>query len=1158
MKSPGRMTFAAILACILSVSILMVACVKEATLSLDNLVSSGTVSNQTESGADIHLGAESGTASITVSSNKPWTAEVINTRADGWLVLSANSGKGGETLTVKVSENTDYSERSASIVIKCEDKARTIRVTQKQKEAVILSSSRVSATAEGGTFAVEVKYNVEYSVTVDDKCSGWIHKLDTKALSSGSISFTVDPNDEITKREGKLHVSSSKGEEVITVYQDAATPAMILSQSEYTVSDKGGVIEVAVASNVDVSFAIGASWIKEVVTKSMSTDTYTFEILPNEGVESRSATIVFKGKYNVLTETVTVNQVQKDAIVIAKPSYEIGYEGGLIELEVGHNIDFEVRTDQEWLRQVTTKAYTVETLIFEALPCDSPKNREATITISSKDGSITQSIKVYQVAILTLSSEVFYLKQAGGSFQLDISSNCGIEVINPAVDWLHELQTTGSNGVTKTYYVDSNPSSKTRTAEIIVRGTSSEISKTVKVVQYPEPKVKIDKSEIFVSYEGGSFDLAIDHNVPIVMECASPWFRLVGTEDVSETNTIYHFFADPNEGEDPKFDWILVFYEDALYGSLVVNQGTKAGDLPRLQYFTDLPYSSITAVNFIANSSKTTSICYAAGENSIYGETVGTTVNLYTSADRFKVKTIDKYFIGCENIKTLDLSSWDTSDCQYMYGLFMYCRSLESVNLSSFDTRQVVDMGYMFYDCLSLKELDLSSFKTPNLVNVHDMFSGTTGNMTLEHLDLSGFDTSRITDAGYMLQLCTDLKSLDLRGWEKIPETANLQGLLFLVGELAEECKLYCDLSFAERLLDGGASVGKNVGFVLNDGKSLYQSTDYSADGRVTLLQKATEGNGVNLVFMGDGYSDRNIESGKYRKDIERSVEFIFSHEPYKSLRNMFNIYEVAVVSPSEHFYRGGATAFGCTTDVPLEFDSGKIREYAGKSLPTVNIDAITTIVLMNIKDSPGTAVMHSPTVWDDSKDYASGYSIAVCGLGEDDTAGMEVLMHELGHAFSKLDEEYVKVDEAISPQLIASRREDAKHGWWDNIDFTSDLTEIKWSTFVYDSRYAWEGIGAYEGAGSYAYGVWRPTESSFMKYNIPPYNAPSRASIYRRIHKLAYGEEWEFDMEAFKVWDLSRSASPAMSTTAAPSMHKEMPAITPRQHVQDYRVIRR
>ena len=40
------------------------------------------------------------------------------------------------------------------------------------------------------------------------------------------------------------------------------------------------------------------------------------------------------------------------------------------------------------------------------------------------------------------------------------------------------------------------------------------------------------------------------------------------------------------------------------------------------------------------------------------------------------------------------------------------------------------------------------------------------------------------------------------------------------------------------------------------------------------------------------------------------------------------------------------------------------------------------------------------------------------------------------------------------------------------------------------------------------------------MRYNIGGFNAPSREAIYYRIHKLAYGKDWEFDYEKFVEWD--------------------------------------
>ena len=43
------------------------------------------------------------------------------------------------------------------------------------------------------------------------------------------------------------------------------------------------------------------------------------------------------------------------------------------------------------------------------------------------------------------------------------------------------------------------------------------------------------------------------------------------------------------------------------------------------------------------------------------------------------------------------------------------------------------------------------------------------------------------------------------------------------------------------------------------------------------------------------------------------------------------------------------------------------------------------------------------------------------------------------------------------------------------------------------------------------------------MDANVGGFNAPSREAIYNRIHKLAYGESWQFDYEEFVGWDLNR-----------------------------------
>ena len=94
------------------------------------------------------------------------------------------------------------------------------------------------------------------------------------------------------------------------------------------------------------------------------------------------------------------------------------------------------------------------------------------------------------------------------------------------------------------------------------------------------------------------------------------------------------------------------------------------------------------------------------------------------------------------------------------------------------------------------------------------------------------------------------------------------------------------------------------------------------------------------------------------------------------------------------------------------------------------------------------------------------------------------------------------------------------EYGWYKNIDFTSDPTQVKWYYFLTDQRYAGEGLGVYEGAFTYWTGAYRPTYNSIMNTNVGGFNAPSREAIYYRIHKLAYGADWQYDYEEFVEWD--------------------------------------
>ncbi|MBQ6879547.1 MAG: leucine-rich repeat protein [Bacteroidales bacterium] len=309
-----------------------------------------------------------------------------------------------------------------------------------------------------------------------------------------------------------------------------------------------------------------------------------------------------------------------------------------------------------------------------------------------------------------------------------------------------------------------------------------------------------------------------------------------------------------------------------------------------------------------------------------------------------------------------------------------------------------------------------------------------------------------------------------------------------------------------------------------------YVSSDYSSDGVVETLQTATKGNGIKIVLLGDGYSDRQIADGTYKADMEFAYRNLFTEEPYKSHQDMFNVSYVNVVSMTEGYEYGG-NALGC------QFGGGTYVygndalcfKYAQNAVAEEDMDEALVVVLMNSDAYAGTCFMYHPI--GTTKDYGSGAAVAYFPKGTDEDMFAQLLHHEAnGHGFAKLADEYAYEDMGEIPSSVADdhRRQQNDWGWWKNVDFTSDVTQVRWANFIEDERYANEGLGAYEGGLTYWSGVWRPTENSIMRYNTGGFNAPSREAIYYRIHKLAYGEDWEYDYEKFVEYDAINRAAAA------------------------------
>ena len=291
---------------------------------------------------------------------------------------------------------------------------------------------------------------------------------------------------------------------------------------------------------------------------------------------------------------------------------------------------------------------------------------------------------------------------------------------------------------------------------------------------------------------------------------------------------------------------------------------------------------------------------------------------------------------------------------------------------------------------------------------------------------------------------------------------------------------------------------------------------EYGEDEWIT-LQKATKGNngGINIVLLGDGFSAKDIASGKYLTDIKQEVEYFFGIEPYKTYRDYFNVYTAIPLSTESGVgtvntirYNRFNTTF--TGGVGLKADYDEVFDYA-LGAPTVNksnLNQTLIIIVPNSTDYGGICQM-----WED------GSAIAFCPQSTYDypldTRG--VIQHEAGgHGFGKLGDEYIyhnafidacgcsccgHVDEFNAAKSL---------GWYDNLELTGKMHSVGWSHLIFDDRYS-DIVDIYEGGYMHNRGVFRSEPNSCMNNDIPYYSTISRESIVKRIKAYA-GETYSFE----------------------------------------------
>ena len=334
---------------------------------------------------------------------------------------------------------------------------------------------------------------------------------------------------------------------------------------------------------------------------------------------------------------------------------------------------------------------------------------------------------------------------------------------------------------------------------------------------------------------------------------------------------------------------------------------------------------------------------------------------------------------------------------------------------------------------------------------------------------------------------------------------------------------------------------------------TLYESTDYSEDGKVIVLQKATAGNGINVAIVGDGFADVDFTSGHFDNVMHKTMEGLFRLEPMKSFRHLFNVYAVKTVSKHNVFLEGSETA--------LEGKYGK-GEIAGTSKAECNEETLRNKYINKIPDfNPDEDICfvilnaYTPNASASYCRYPQGFSYSISGLGSYTPASNNLhgfendICKRFGDTFGRLGAEWwFETSEDVATD--ATKEKVLKHqanGWYMNLSVAPE--NVPWKKFLTDERYANEDVGIYEGGYYCASGIYRSSYTSIMRTTIGEvtFNVPSREAIYKRMMQQAYGDSWQYDYEKFVEYDaINRNSTPQLLRSTADAPKEDRPRYYP------------
>lgn len=247
----------------------------------------------------------------------------------------------------------------------------------------------------------------------------------------------------------------------------------------------------------------------------------------------------------------------------------------------------------------------------------------------------------------------------------------------------------------------------------------------------------------------------------------------------------------------------------------------------------------------------------------------------------------------------------------------------------------------------------------------------------------------------------------------------------------------------------------------------------------------------IDLVFLGEGYSAEEQE--KFIADVNRFTEAFFKSAPFNLHQKDFNIRAVKLISEESGTDISGKGIFK-NTALNSGFYTFGVERY------------LTTPDMKSIRDAVWDVPCDAIFILVNTDIYGGGGMYNFYAIGSADNAKtIEVFVHEFGHSFAGLADEYFSSEVGYDEDYYDTNVEP----WEPNITSLVNF-KSKWENMLspgtpiptpLNETYK-NNLGVFEGAGYLSKGMYRPVDHCMMR-DLTPFCPVCKRAIVRMIDFL-------------------------------------------------------